>query len=72
MSNDKERITKLKLDEDWNIVDPEEEVKNSKKLAKISSEIAELKARRSWIMQDVYDIDEEILELEVKLKQLQS
>ena len=67
-----ERVTKLKLDEDGNIVDPEEEVKNSEKLAKISSEIAELKARRGWIMQDVYDIDEEILELEVKLKQLQS
>lgn len=60
--------TKLELDDDFNIIDPEAELRKAEAIAATSSKIAALKSRRGWIMQDIYDIDQEIEELQETLK----
>ena len=60
--------TKLLLDDDFNIIDPEVDIKKKEAIININNQIEELNARRSWLIEDIYDIDQEILELQETLK----
>ena len=60
--------TKLLLDDDFNIIDPEVDIKKKEAIININNQIEELNARRSWLIEDIYDIDQEILDLKETLK----
>lgn len=60
--------TKMELDEDFNIIDPEAEERKARRVLELQRELEELEQRRSWLLEDVWDLDKQILETKSTLK----
>ena len=60
--------TKLEMDDDFNIIDPEVEARKHKRKAKILDEISDLNSRKNWLLEEVGELESEISELETEYK----
>ena len=59
---------KLEMDDDFNIIDPRQEVRKAEAINKINNQIESLLSRKTWLMEYVYDINQEVDELRETLK----
>ena len=64
------RTTKLEMDEDFNIIDPEVEARKAERKSKILDEISDLNSRKNWLLEEVGELDSEISELETEYKSI--
>lgn len=62
--------TKLQIDDDFNIIDPEVEARKQKRKAEILDSISELNSRKDWLLDEVGELESEMNELEVEFKSL--
>lgn len=60
--------TKLLLDDDFNIVDPEAVERRNLRILELEEELSGLEQRRAWLLEDVWDLEQQILETKSTLK----
>lgn len=63
-----EKKIKLALDDDFNIIDPEVEERKASRVSELQGELEELEQRRSWLLEDEWDLEQQILETKSTLK----
>lgn len=62
--------TKLEMDDDFNIIDPEVEARKAERKSKILEEISDLNSRKNWLLEEVGELESEISELETEYKSM--
>ncbi|CAM0047056.1 hypothetical protein VPHK460_0098 [Vibrio phage K460] len=64
------RTTKLEMDDDFNIIDPEVEARKAARKSEILDDIANLDIRINWLMEEVGEMRSEMNELETEYKSI--
>ena len=60
--------TKLEMDDDFNIIDPEVEARKAARKSEILDDIANLDIRINWLMEEIGEMRSEMNELETEYK----
>lgn len=62
------KSTKLQLDDDFNIIDPEAQLRKQQSVENLKQSLSAARSRQQWLLDDLHDCTEEIKELEETLK----